>query len=222
MLCDPELITLETDKNLGPEMMGRRDYIQCVLKKYLLCSETYTQILERTAINRLKAIRIRVIKIVHKFDREDKKENVPSNLPENERIYFSRLFEMDEDFRIPQFYGNPKVHKKKKPGSLHFPLRPVVAQCGSFLAYISQYLDFKLQPFTKFLPSFIKDSTEFVDILRQHAHTFKKGDKIFTADAISMYTNIDPAEGLPTIRKYLENSKKKLILISRSTLLWIC
>ena len=212
MQGNPELITLETDKNLGPAIMGRREYIECVLKEHLLCGKTYTQIPKRTAINRLKAIRIRIIKIVHEFDRKGKKEKEPNNLPENEKIYFTRLFEMDEneDFRIPQFYGNPKVHKKKKPGSLHFPLRPVVAQCGSFLAYISQYLDFKLQPFTKFLPSFIKDSTEFVDILRQHAHTFKKGDKIFTADAISMYTNIDPAEGLPTIRKYLEKFKKEI------------
>ena len=209
---NPKIIVLETDKNLGPAVMGRRDYIKCIMDEHLGDETTYMKISERHAINRLNAIRKCIMKTVNQYDREGRKPNEPGNLPENERMYFNRLFEKDpeKDFRIPQFYGNPKVHKKRKPGNLHYPLRPVVSQCGSFLAFISQYLDYKLQPFTKFLPSFIKDSADFIQLLKARSHIFKRGDKIFTADAVSMYTNIDPDEGLPTIRNYLLKFKNEV------------
>ena len=91
-----------------------------------------------------------------------------------------------------------KVHMKKSP----VPLRPVVIQCGSLLGIASTYLDYKLQPLTSLVPSYLKNSQHVIDLLKQLGKV-PSNAKIFTCDAVSMYTNIDPTEGINTIKKFL-------------------
>lgn len=100
--------------------------------------------------------------------------------------------------RIPQFYGMPKVHKNKLP----VPLRPVISQCGSLSAIISTFIDYLLQPLTKFIPSYIKDSTALLNTI-DALPKLPPNARLFTSDATSMYTNIDPNEGIPILRQYL-------------------
>ena len=92
----------------------------------------------------------------------------------------------------------PKVHKNKTP----VPLRPVIAQCGSFTAFISTWLDEKLQPFKHHLPSYIKNSTDLLNIL-DTLPTLPHNAKIVTTDATSMYTNIATKEGVQVIKAYI-------------------
>ena len=56
------------------------------------------------------------------------------------------------------------------------------------------------------MPAYIKNS---FDILRQLnvLPTLPPNAKFFTANATAMYTNIIPADGLPTIEKYLVKYK---------------
>jgi hypothetical protein len=112
---------------------------------------------------------------------------------------------MKKEHRIPQFYGMPKVHKDKFP----IPLRPVISQCGSFSAIISTFLDYKLQPFTSRIPSYIQNSTSLLNKL-DILDTLPKSARLFTSDATSMYTNIDPVEGISTIKKYLIEYNKEI------------
>jgi hypothetical protein len=107
----------------------------------------------------------------------------------------------------------PKVHKprvdkkdpsKKKP----VPFRPVISQCGSLGAIISTYIDFELQKLTKYVPSYIKNSSHLLDELDK-LPTLPPNACLFTADATSMYTNIDPEEGIPTLRAYLNESNEE-------------
>ena len=91
-----------------------------------------------------------------------------------------------------------RVHKKKTPT----PLRPVVSQCGSQLGVASTYLDHKLQPLTLIIYSYIKDSNNLIYLVKLLGK-LTPGARLFTCDAISMHTSIDPVEGIQTIEKFL-------------------
>lgn len=60
--------------------------------------------------------------------------------------------------RTPTFYTLPKIHKNIKPP----PGRPIVASYGSPTERISGYIDDQLQPFVKQLPSYIKNTDDFL------------------------------------------------------------
>ena len=63
--------------------------------------------------------------------------------------------------RIPQLYGNPKVHKDCLT---HVPFRPVNSQCGLLSAAASKYIDFYLKkapslcprPHKEFIQSYLE------------------------------------------------------------------
>jgi hypothetical protein len=115
---------------------------------------------------------------------------------EADDTYFTRA--LQQPMKVFQFNGTPKVHKNKFPTSFH----PVIAQCGSLSAIISSFIDYKLQPYTKKMPSYILNSTHLLNKLDSISN-LPKGSKLFTSNAISMYTIIDPEEGISVIRQYL-------------------
>ena len=118
---------------------------------------------------------------------------------QHSKDYFRRiLLKIPTKQRIPQFYGMPKVHKCKIP----IPLRPVISQCGSFTAFISTWLDTTLQPLKHYLPTYLKNSTDLLNIIDK-LPTLPTLAQTVTMDAISMYTNISTEEGIRTIRQYL-------------------
>ena len=61
--------------------------------------------------------------------------------------------------RTPSLYFLPKVHKPNNPG------RPIVASFSSSTERVSAYIDAHLQPIVKSLPSYIKDSNHFLQII---------------------------------------------------------
>ena len=97
-----------------------------------------------------------------------------------------------------------KVHKHP------FKTRPVTGTGDSLLAGISKWLDVQLQPLLKYLPSYFRDWEKLLYDL-DFLGTLPKGAKLFTADARSMYTEIDTAHGI----KAIENWLSKLITESK-------
>ena len=61
--------------------------------------------------------------------------------------------------RTPSLYFLPKVHKPNNPG------RPIVASFSSSTEHVSAYIDAHLQPIIKSLPSYIKDTQHFLEII---------------------------------------------------------
>ena len=88
-----------------------------------------------------------------------------------------------------------KVHKHP------FKTRPVTGTGGSLLAGILKWLDVQLQPLLKYLPSYFSDWEELLHDL-ELLGTLPKGAKLFTADARSMYTEIDTAHGIKAIENW--------------------
>ena len=73
--------------------------------------------------------------------------------------------------------------------------RPVVSTSGTMMAGLSKWLDHWLQKLRHQVPTYLKDSSHLVQLLMDQG-TLPPGARLFTADAISMYTNIDTDHGI--------------------------
>ncbi|KAG7520675.1 hypothetical protein JOB18_034130 [Solea senegalensis] len=103
----------------------------------------------------------------------------------------------DPEPRPRRFYMLPKIHKDpvkwSKPHIMP-PGRPIVSDCSSETYRIAEYLDFFLNPLSTTHPSYIKDTYDFIDKIKNvdiPADSF-----LFTIDIDSLYTNIDIKEGI--------------------------
>ena len=107
------------------------------------------------------------------------------------------------EHRMPQFYITAKVHK--------FPwkTRPIVSTSGSLLAYLSKWVDYNLNQIAKKSPTYILNSLQ-VKKEFEKLESLPKNAIIFTADAVSMYTNIDTRHGIITIARYLRQYHPEL------------
>ena len=98
-----------------------------------------------------------------------------------------------------------KVHKTP------WKLRPIVCSAGTFINNLSCWLDYHLQKLKHLLPSYIKDSGQLLLILKGLG-ILPPNAKVFTADANSMYTNIDTVHALEVITKWLNDLQDQGLL----------
>ena len=88
--------------------------------------------------------------------------------------------------RTSQFYISRKIHKKGNPG------RPVVSSINCHTANISKYVDYHLQPIVKQIPSYVKDTNDFINKINA-VKSVPKNSYLITMDVRSLYTNIPNA-----------------------------
>ena len=80
-------------------------------------------------------------------------------------------------------------------------IRPIVSSCESPTENISQYVDFWLQPLMKAIPSFLKDTSELINELRNLP--VELDTILVTIDVKSLYTCIPYQEGIEACREAL-------------------
>jgi len=180
------VVTRATDKKLGPAILNKSTYIQQVFNEQLL-SQDYQHLSEEAAkllINNTKGALKTII------------NNNLHILPQPERTFFQRSFHLH--YRIPIFYGLPKVHKEP------FQLRPVVSSTGSLLSIFSTWLDYKMKSLLPFVKTHLKNSTTVVQETK--GLTLPKEAKLFSADATSMYTNIGTDNGITSIEAFIQDN----------------
>jgi hypothetical protein len=149
----------------------------------LLTNDESTSIQQQTTIKIVQLIK----KYKHKLDKESNK-------------CFERKFNHainNEEFRTSRFYIMPKIHKDP------WQTRPIVSCIGSSTEVLSVWLDVQLQKVIKLCLSYIEDSIQVITELNELS-PLPKGATIFSADATSMYTNIDIDHGLESIKLWLE------------------
>ena len=106
----------------------------------------------------------------------------------------------------PILYTLPKVHK-----SIESPVpgRPIVAGIGSLTEPISQYIDFHIKDLVMNLPSYLKDTSDFLNKLRDMGNV-SNSEYLCTMDVTSLYTNVPHQEGLNALRYYMESRETQL------------
>ena len=108
------------------------------------------------------------------------------------------------NIKTPHFYITPKVHKKDIPG------RPVVSSSDCHNSKFSKFVDHYLQLHAKALPSYVKDTTDFINILG-NVKDISKDSILVILDVIELYTNISNHEGIETVNEALSNQAKIFI-----------
>ena len=103
---------------------------------------------------------------------------------------------MPNEVRTSRFYILPKIHKPGCPG------RPIVSSCGAPTEGISRLVDFHLRPLVGKIPSYIKDTTDFLLKLNTIAN-LPSDTMLATLDVTALYTNIPHAEGIQACRAAL-------------------
>ena len=103
-----------------------------------------------------------------------------------------------DEVRTPQFHIFPKVHKT------NIPRRPVVSSVECHTSKISKFVDHYLQPHAKSLPSYIKDTSDFINRINE-TKDINKDTILVTLDDKSLYTNIPNHEGIEAVKSTLNS-----------------
>ena len=185
---DDSIVIKRADKSGTIVIMKKSDYIAEVERQ--LHNSNYYEKLESDPSEEVKS------KIVNCID--ELSEETP---------YISDLFDVFlSEIRTPQFYILFKTHKERDESlPIGYPGRPIVSACNSSTDNISKYVDYVLKPLMQSLPSYVKDTTDFIQKLKSsklaHANSY-----LVTLDVSSLYTNIPHKDGLDACRGFLNNT----------------
>lgn len=117
---------------------------------------------------------------------------------------------------VPVFYILPKIHKQSDSNlPLGYPGRPIVSNCGSLTENISAYIDSVLKPHMESLPSYVKDTSDFITKI----HSLKvipQNAFLVTLDVTSLYSNIPHDDGIKACDHFM--SEGSISQEARSTI----
>ena len=83
----------------------------------------------------------------------------------------------------------PKIHITNNPG------RSIVSNCSFHTERVSKYLDEILNTIVENLGTYVKDSTQVLNIFENLKYTDNHRPILFTMDVVSLYTVIPHGEG---------------------------
>jgi hypothetical protein len=189
---DRHFIVVLTDKNLGPAIMEQDEYIKRVLDDHLNDTSTYTRLSHDDAVSALKAAEKELKTLVASYD---------YLLSKAEKTYFECFYHLNHHMK--QFYITMKIHKNP------MGTRPIVSCCGSFIESFSIWLDFKMKSLIKFVPTYVQDSYQVLQEFKD-LNELPHNARLFTADAVSMYTNINTEHGVQVFHEWLTDLKDDL------------
>ena len=106
-------------------------------------------------------------------------------------------------YQFARFRMSLKAHKAP------WKMRPIVCCAGTFMNSLSCWLDYWLQKLKPFVPMYLRDSHDLLDKLRELG-PLPPDAKLFTADANSMYTNIDTDHAIDVISLWLDSLRGQL------------
>ena len=82
-----------------------------------------------------------------------------------------------------------------------------MSACGSLTENVSAFIDSTLKPHMESLPSYIKDTTDFINKIRQLPQS-SKDSFLVTMDVSSLYSNIPHKEGIEACQYFMKNGCK--------------
>ena len=105
--------------------------------------------------------------------------------------------------KTPKFYMQPKIHKK-----ITWSTSISSANCRT--SSVSKYVDYHLQPIVKEIPSYVRDTKDFLSMLI-HIRDIAKEILLATLDVKSLYTIIPKNGGIKAIREAYNKHPSKSV-----------
>lgn len=174
-----DIIIKEADKGSAVVVWGKSDY----------CKEAYRQLLDKDVYEEVENFSFEEVNCsINKLLNSLQSRGLISK--RNAEYLFVRKP------RLGRFYLLPKIHKRLE----NVPGRPVISNCGTATERISEFLDFCIQPMVQFVPSVIKDTTQFLKKL-QNVGYIPETAIMCTIDVVGLYPHIPHGENLNSLRK---------------------
>ena len=101
-----------------------------------------------------------------------------------------------------RFYLLPKIHKKNNPE------RPVISSVNCHTTKLSKYVDHFIQPLSKKVKSYIRDTTDLINKIKQ-IKRIPHNAILVTMDVRSLYSNIKHIDGISVLKECLNNRVSK-------------
>lgn len=171
---------------MDPCIKERENYIKRALNDHLLDKNTYSRYTRQDALVLMERISTSLESFISKYKIHLRKADIS---------YLEQTRHVKDPF--PKFYITAKVHKNP------WKTRPIVSSSGSQLHGLGRWVDTILQPYAQSTPSYIQSSRVLKNLLMD-LPPLPINARLFTADAVSMYTNIGTSDALPRIRRYIE------------------
>jgi len=96
------------------------------------------------------------------------------------------------------FHTLTKIQKPRPVGRL------IISGCDGPIERILSFVDHLLQPIAQKQASYLKDTTDFLNFIEKTK--LPKNTILVSMNVTSLYTNIPPEEGIPTVCKACEES----------------
>ena len=113
-------------------------------------------------------------------------------------------------------YGMPKLHKLSDVmADMHkLTCRPIVSCVTYITTPLSKWIDWVLQPLVRMIPTVIKDSKTFVNMIESFKveHRHKDECILLVADIGSLYPSIPTDDGIKMMRRFLNRDVNKAML----------
>ena len=120
---------------------------------------------------------------------------------------------------LPTMYVMLKTHKLSPDTNISevpwdsFKVRPIVSCCGSPSEKVGWLINYMLTPLMDAIPSHLHDIHSHLEYLRNIPSDELKGNKFFSADISSLYTNLSIEGSIKNILELADEYKDKLNLL---------
>ena len=187
---DRNVIIKPADKGSSIVVWDRLNYL-AEAEKQLSDSKTYKE------VQWLEKNQIKLVKKSNSMFEELKKKTVITE--KKKKNYFKFNFK-----KASKLYLLPKIHTRlsNEPG------RSVISNCGA--PKVSEYLDHHLQPVMKEQKSYIKDTADLLNTLKDLGE-IPKGAILVTADVVGLYPTIPHTEVLKVLHKQYDKFLHKKV-----------
>lgn len=189
LLHDGNVVIRPADKGPGIVVLDRDKYITS-LEDEMKHGQAYSEADHDLTKQSFKKVK----KLVHEME---KKGDISKDLA---------------SFLIPKYpkpgklKGNPKIHKKD------VPMRTIVSGVDTATEKIAELAEYELRHFVEESPSYIRDTTDFINKLKQEVPAGASDNCIlFCFDVCKLYPSIPRHEGIEACREALSQRPSPLI-----------
>ena len=176
---DENIVILLADKGRCTVVLDLTDY-EAKAKQLLDDTDTYQKLKKDPT----KKFKNQLLEVLKRLKREGKLDS---------STYF-KLYPTSET--VPKFYGLPKIHKED------CPLRPIVSSIGSITYATAKFLASILSPLVGHTEHFVKDSSHFVETLKDV--TVEPNETLVSFDVTALFTSVPTDEAIKVIKERLE------------------
>lgn len=176
---------LSADKNLGPVAMDTTTYINYAFKDHLSDTATYRRLSSEEAATKMQTTAENIKFFLLSFGK---------GLCKHAYNFIERS--THDNNQSPSFmYLLAKIHKTP------LKTRAIISYSGSLCHGFAKWLSVELKKIIAHMPYVATSSANVVKDIS--TKTWRRRSKLFTMDAVSMYTNIHVGHALPVILNFL-------------------